>query len=136
MKPTLNRCRTATALVSLALLAGVTGSGVLAAAPNAAAATVYACNVTGGFGPLKVGYYSGSTVIPSTTQVTAAGKEAQCLLKHRGYNPGAIDGVFGATSRAAAKDFQESRNELCDAGLAEDGSVGPKTWPWLRFTGC
>ncbi|MFI5960185.1 peptidoglycan-binding protein [Cryptosporangium sp. NPDC051539] len=68
---------------------------------------------------------------PSATGVSAAGIEAQCLLKHYRFTL-TIDGVFGPTSQSKAKQFQEMQNELFDAGLREDGKVGPQTWPWLR----
>ncbi|MFD4506316.1 peptidoglycan-binding protein [Streptomyces sp. NPDC058457] len=130
--------RTSLALAAAVLLGG-TVAGQFAVGTEATAATpatVYACNVTGGFGPLTAGYYKGDTVIPSTSQVTAAGKEAQCLLKYRGYDPGTVDGIFGSKSQAAARAFQHDTNDICEAALKEDGSVGPKTWPWLRFPGC
>jgi hypothetical protein len=45
----------------------------------------------------------------------------QTRLKELGFDPGPIDGVFGAGTRAAVVAFQQSR------GLAPDGVVGPKT---------
>ncbi|MEU3980427.1 peptidoglycan-binding domain-containing protein [Streptomyces sp. NPDC026672] len=52
--------------------------------------------------------------------------EAQCLLRHRGFDPGGIDGVYGRNTTRAAKRFQEK------AGLPPDGIVGPHTWQALR----
>ncbi|WP_406441721.1 peptidoglycan-binding protein [Streptomyces sp. NBC_00631] len=138
MTVTTTRRRVPLAFAAVVLLGG-TVAGQFAAgteATAATAATVYTCNVTGGFGPLTAGYYSGGTVIPSTTQVTAAGKEAQCLLKFRGFDPGTVDGIFGPKSQAAARAFQHATNDVCQTTLDEDGSVGPKTWPWLRYLGC
>ena len=86
------------------------------------------------FGQEFAGFYSGHTVIPSSTGVTAAGAEAQCLLKRAGFNPGTIDGVFGPNSQAAARAFQNHVDHIpSPAGLTVDGSVGPRTWPWLRW---
>lgn len=50
--------------------------------------------------------------------------ELQELLNERGY-PVAVDGVFGAQTEAAVKQFQN------DAGLVADGVVGAKTWAAL-----
>ncbi|MER7026643.1 MULTISPECIES: peptidoglycan-binding protein [Streptomyces] len=52
--------------------------------------------------------------------------EAQCLLRHRGYEPGAADGVYGPRTKRAARAFQRA------SGLAPDGVVGPDTWGALR----
>jgi hypothetical protein len=92
------------------------------------------------------GYYSGNTVQPSPTGVTAAGKEAQCLLLaasqnwgRSDFNPGHIDGIFGPHSQAAAKAFQSFANSETAAltgrnpRISVDGAVGPQTWPLLRF---
>ena len=46
----------------------------------------------------------------------------QYLLRAHGQNV-AADGIFGARTEAAVKDFQRAQ------GLAQDGVVGPKTWP-------
>ncbi|MFE7933863.1 peptidoglycan-binding protein [Streptomyces sp. NPDC057456] len=52
--------------------------------------------------------------------------EAQCLLRRAGISPGGIDGMFGPLTQRAVKAFQTR------AGLAVDGSVGPRTWKALR----
>jgi len=49
-------------------------------------------------------------------------KLVQSLLARIGYNPGAIDGIFGPQTRAAVIQFQR------DNGLVPDGIVGPATW--------
>ncbi|MCF1597330.1 peptidoglycan-binding domain-containing protein [Streptomyces muensis] len=130
--------RTATVLASLVLLGGTATGGVAAAAETGAiAAAAYPCDVNmSPSGRLSAGYYNGTTVVPSSSQVTAAGKEAQCLLQYHGHNPGTIDGIFGRTSQAAAKKFQSVVNHACDTNLAEDGKVGPQTWPHLRRLYC
>ncbi len=79
------------------------------------------------------GHYSGYTVVPSSTGVTAAGIEAQCLLKQAGYNPGTIDGIFGSNSQSATKSLQSFVNNNFHASISVDGLPGPQTWPWLRF---
>ncbi|MFC8868369.1 peptidoglycan-binding protein [Streptomyces sp. NPDC057148] len=52
--------------------------------------------------------------------------EAQCLLQHRGYSPGVVDGAYGAETEKAVKRFQQA------AGLVTDGHMGPHTWEALR----
>jgi len=49
-------------------------------------------------------------------------KLIQSLLARIGYNPGAVDGIFGQHTRDAVIDFQ------VDNGLVPDGIVGPATW--------
>jgi peptidoglycan L-alanyl-D-glutamate endopeptidase CwlK len=51
----------------------------------------------------------------------ASVKRLQKLLNARGFNPGGIDGVFGAGTEAAVLAFQRSE------GLLADGIVGPRT---------
>jgi peptidoglycan hydrolase-like protein with peptidoglycan-binding domain len=79
------------------------------------------------------GHYSGNTVIPTTGSISEAGKEAQCLLKRAGFNPGTIDGIFGPNSQSAARGLQNFVNNNFHAGISVDGLPGPQTWPWLRF---
>ncbi|MER6346546.1 peptidoglycan-binding domain-containing protein [Streptomyces sp. NPDC001595] len=129
--------RYAALLLASAALVGGTATGAVAAGTGAQAAAAYPCDVNmSSTGRLTAGYYSGDTVVPSTTQVTAAGKEAQCLLQYQGYNPGTIDGVFGSRSQSAARLFQSTVNGACKAGLAVDGKIGPKSWPYLRRLYC
>lgn len=47
---------------------------------------------------------------------------AQGELVKLGFDPGPVDGWFGAKTRAAVLAFQKS------AGLSQDGIIGPKTW--------
>lgn len=138
MALTATRRRTAIVLASLTLMGGTATGGVAAAAETGAtAAAAYPCNVSmNSSGRLSAGYYNGTTVVPSSSQVTAAGKEAQCLLQYQGYDPGTIDGIFGRDSQAAAKKFQRVVNHACNTNLAEDGQVGPQTWPRLRRLYC
>ncbi|CAL9278738.1 peptidoglycan-binding domain-containing protein [Streptomyces sp. SudanB52_2052] len=115
-------------------LSGLSASSAAAAELGAQA---YVCNVTDtGNAPgdkYYAGYYSGNTVQPSSSSVSAAGKEAQCLLEYKGYDVGIVDGIFGSKSQAAAKKFQTRVNELCGRKVLDvDGLVGPKTWPYLR----
>ena len=81
----------------------------------------------------RAGYYTGITVQPSSTGVTEAGKEAQCLLLRAGFSPGPIDGIFGPMSQTAATHFQAKVDSACHGVLRQDGLVGSKTWPWLRW---
>jgi GH24 family phage-related lysozyme (muramidase) len=66
---------------------------------------------------------------PSTAEVIlkeGSRGEAVTLLQQKlqtaGFNPGPVDGVFGARTASAVQDFQQSR------GLTADGIVGPQTW--------
>jgi peptidoglycan hydrolase-like protein with peptidoglycan-binding domain len=52
-------------------------------------------------------------------------KLAQKRLVMRWYNPGPIDGLFGAKTEKAVKQYQGDRL------LSNDGIVGPKTWARL-----
>lgn len=72
---------------------------------------------------------SGSSIeqrpILKTGSSGAAVKELQQVLKAKGYDVGAIDGVFGAKTLAAVKAFQTNN------GLTVDGIVGKNTWDGL-----
>lgn len=55
----------------------------------------------------------------------AAVRELQNELRKDGFNPGPVDGIFGAKTTAAVRAFQAKK------GLVVDGIVGPKTWAAL-----
>ena len=83
------------------------------------------------------GHYRGHTTVPSTTQVTSSGLEAQCILAYWTEfidipHPGPFDGIFGPQSQASMTAFQEWVNDQVGAGLGEDGLPGPQSWPYLR----
>ncbi len=52
--------------------------------------------------------------------------DIQKALKKAGLEPGPIDGVMGAKTKKAVRDFQKINN------LAVDGIVGVKTWTLLK----
>ena len=62
------------------------------------------------------GHYSGNTIVPSTTGVSAAGIEAQCLLAADGYNPGPIDGVFGPPFSSGDESVSANSGRIRRAG--------------------
>ncbi|WP_329211476.1 peptidoglycan-binding protein [Streptomyces sp. NBC_00683] len=121
----------AIALTAATLIAGtVTAPAAFAGASSAQA---YTCRYSVSGDRAYAGYYSGNTVIPSSSGVSSAGIEAQCLLKRAKFDPGTIDGVFGPNSRAATKKFQTLMNNAFGYGIAIDGIVGQDTWPALRW---
>ncbi|WP_052462701.1 peptidoglycan-binding domain-containing protein [Nigerium massiliense] len=56
---------------------------------------------------------------------SACARQAQSLLRSKGYYKGSADGVFGASSVSAAKAFQRSQ------GLKADGIIGWASWDRL-----
>lgn len=52
-------------------------------------------------------------------------EELQQLLKWLGFDPGAVDGIFGPNTTKAVKAFQKAK------GLSQDGIVGPNTFKKL-----
>ena len=67
--------------------------------------------------------------LPPTLKQGAKGDAAKGLqnaLKARGYDSGAVDGVFGPATTEGVKQFQR------DFGLDDDGIAGPDTWQALN----
>jgi peptidoglycan hydrolase-like protein with peptidoglycan-binding domain len=112
-----------------------------AAAASGVGAAAYACNAEFENGRWYYGYYSGMTVIPSTSGVSSAGIEAQCSLRRASLDlgrtdmhPGTIDGVFGPNSQSAMRAFQRWVNSTFGSGtVSVDGLPGPESWPYLRM---
>ena len=53
-------------------------------------------------------------------------KQIQLLLSYLGYNPGVIDGIMGANTRAAIREFQSNTK------ISADGIPGPVTYASLK----
>lgn len=56
-------------------------------------------------------------------------EKAQQQLKALGFDPGIIDGIFGANTEAAVIAFQQTK------GLTPDGEIGPITGGHLQLGG-
>ncbi|MGV9522264.1 N-acetylmuramoyl-L-alanine amidase [Streptomyces griseus] len=68
----------------------------------------------------------------STQQSGSSGPQVsavQTLLTAQKYQPGTVDGQFGAATKSAVQAFQKDRS------LGADGIVGPKTWTALLSAG-
>ncbi|WP_224363509.1 peptidoglycan-binding domain-containing protein [Hyalangium versicolor] len=66
--------------------------------------------------------------LPAALKHGACGLEVEYLqrqLEEAGFSPGAVDGVFGAKTKAAVMAFQRAR------GLEVDGVASPRTWAAL-----
>ena len=67
-----------------------------------------------------------------TLRINSRGSQVaklQAELKAAGFNPGAIDGAFGANTLKAVKQYQKAHR------LSVDGVVGPRTWSKLLNDG-
>lgn len=84
------------------------------------------CDIRRQEGELRAGYSATHSTLMDLKTSGWEVVEAQCLLKHHGFDPGITDGSYGERSKKAAKDFQKDR------GLVVDGIVGPDTWGELR----
>ncbi|MBD0746635.1 peptidoglycan-binding protein [Streptomyces sp. CBMA152] len=116
--------RTAALATTAAFLVG---TGSLATATNASAATTYTCHYSYDI-PKEyeyAGYYSGNSYVPTYGDWSTPAIEAQCLLNRLHYGL-AVDGIYGQHTHDAVQNFQASY------GIPADGYVGPQTWPLLR----
>ncbi|MFD6324645.1 peptidoglycan-binding protein [Streptomyces sp. NPDC058442] len=124
----------ATAALGTVLAVPATATAVQQTAEGGVSAQAYSCTVKNVNGKKQAGYYSGNTVIPSSTKVTSAGIEAQCILKVMKYPTGTVDGVFGSNSKAAMQKFQKDVNAYYGRKVLDvDGLPGPQSWPYLRM---
>ncbi|HEY9665709.1 MAG TPA: peptidoglycan-binding domain-containing protein [Coleofasciculaceae cyanobacterium] len=83
------------------------------------------------YGPDLIKETGGTTGSLQLIQEGSSGplvKQLQQRLKDKGYNPGAIDGVFGLGTKAAVRAFQKAN------GLEPDGVVGQQTWNALGLS--
>ncbi|MGW1375361.1 peptidoglycan-binding protein [Streptomyces sp. NPDC002446] len=110
------------------------GTGTTAAGRNPGAAPefsrrpgeTFACHVRRAHGALYAGRSRTATAILGNGGSGWEVVEAQCLLRHRGYDPGPVDGIVGEKTMRAVKRLQQR------AELPTDGIVGPDTWKVLR----
>ncbi|MEV0278186.1 peptidoglycan-binding protein [Streptomyces sp. NPDC050610] len=100
--------------------AASTGPAATEAAPH------YDCKVKRENGRLYAGNSRTSVAIIQLGMVGPEVAEAQCLLKHAGYELGAVDGRFGNMTERSVKRAQKKGD------VVADGKVGPDTWPVLR----
>ncbi|MFB6436640.1 peptidoglycan-binding protein [Streptomyces sp. NPDC056411] len=105
-----------------------TGTQLPAAVPSFThrVGETFACRVRRTAHGLYAGRSRTATAIVGSGSIGWDVVEAQCLLHHRGYDPGPVDGVAGENTRRAVKRLQAG------AGLPTDGVVGPDTWKALR----
>ncbi|WP_066927075.1 helix-turn-helix domain-containing protein [Streptomyces sp. NBRC 110611] len=86
----------------------------------------FTCQVRRTAGALSAGHSRTATAILGNGVSGWETVEAQCLLRHHGFDPGPVDGIVGERTMRAAKRLQSR------AGLPPDGIVGPDTWKVLR----
>jgi hypothetical protein len=99
-----------------------TGTGVYSYQPG----RTYDCAVRRERGLLRAGHSDSRVAVLQSGSTSWDVVEAQCLLRHHGFSPGPVDGIFGELTERAVQRFQEKR------GLVVDGKVGPHTWGALR----
>ncbi|MEU2051355.1 peptidoglycan-binding domain-containing protein, partial [Streptomyces albidoflavus] len=86
----------------------------------------YDCDIHRFQGRLYAGHSDTEDALLQQISTTWDVVEAQCLLEHRGYRIGGIDGAYGAATERAVKRLQDKE------GLVVDGIMGPHTWEALR----
>ncbi|ESP97517.1 peptidoglycan-binding domain-containingprotein [Streptomyces sp. GBA 94-10 4N24] len=86
----------------------------------------YDCDIHRFEGRLYAGHSDTQDALLQQISTTWGVVEAQCLLEHRGYRIGGIDGAYGPATERAVKRLQDAE------GLVVDGIMGPHTWEALR----
>ncbi|MGS2589869.1 helix-turn-helix domain-containing protein [Streptomyces hebeiensis] len=105
---------------------GGDGDGRAAAARTYGPGRTYDCEFSRKDGGVYAGHSVSREVLLDTNASGRDVVEAQCLLRRHGFDPGAVDGLYGPSAKAAVRDFQTARK------LVADGIVGPDTWGELR----
>ncbi|MFF4349248.1 peptidoglycan-binding protein [Streptomyces sp. NPDC001530] len=86
----------------------------------------YGCEVRREHGLMRAGHSDTRVAVLQNGSTSWDVVEAQCLLRHHGFSPGPVDGIFGERTERAVQRFQEKHD------LVVDGKVGPHTWRALR----
>ncbi|WP_405408743.1 helix-turn-helix domain-containing protein [Streptomyces decoyicus] len=86
----------------------------------------FGCRVQRRAGALYAGHSRTDTAVLGSGASGWDVVEAQCLLRHQGYDPGGVDGIVGGRTVRAVKRLQARFK------LPTDGIVGPDTWKVLR----
>ncbi|MFJ6012781.1 helix-turn-helix domain-containing protein [Streptomyces sp. NPDC092952] len=86
----------------------------------------YPCEVRREHGELRAGHSGTREMLLDINSTGFDVVEAQCLLREKGFDPGATDGLYDERAKGAAKKFQQARH------LVVDGIIGPDTWRELR----
>lgn len=105
---------------------GGDGDGRAAAGQTYGPGRTYDCEFSRKDGGVYAGHSVSREVLLDTNASGRDVVEAQCLLRRHGFDPGAVDGLYGPSAKAAVRDFQTARK------LVADGIVGPDTWGELR----
>ncbi|MGW9176776.1 helix-turn-helix domain-containing protein [Streptomyces decoyicus] len=87
---------------------------------------VFGCHLQRSAGTLYAGHSRTDTAVLGSGASGWDVVEAQCLLRHQGYDPGGVDGIVGGRTVRAVKRLQARFK------LPTDGIVGPDTWKVLR----
>ncbi|MGW9428310.1 helix-turn-helix domain-containing protein [Streptomyces decoyicus] len=87
---------------------------------------VFGCHLQRSAGALYAGHSRTDTAVLGSGASGWDVVEAQCLLRHQGYDPGGVDGIVGGRTVRAVKRLQARFK------LPTDGIVGPDTWKVLR----
>jgi len=117
-----------TVLALVFVTAAVLGA-VLGLSPKQRALGAVTCHVHSVDGALYAGYSSTWRRTVALGYYDEYVAEAECLLRHRGYTTGPVDGLYDVATREAARRAQR------DGGEVADGKIGPLTWPLLRREG-
>lgn len=64
---------------------------------------------------------AGFSVIPMCAQSSATIRDAQQVLKDKGFYDGTVDGIYGPKTKSAVRSYQQKQS------LTADGRLGPQT---------